>query len=171
MIGILITVIYVKTFVKDNINHVVARILYSISKEKSILKRHNTYSSIIACAFTGGFGGSVGMEAPIIHTGAAIGSNLGQLFKLNRKMTTLLLGCGAAGAMAAIFKAPIAGLIFALEVLMLDLTMASIIPLLISAVTAALISTFLLGQQIEFYFTLRDPFNYSNIPFRFGDNF
>jgi chloride channel protein, CIC family len=165
VIGILITVLYVRNFVKDDIGHGVSRILYAISRKKAVMKLHNTYSSIIACTFTGGFGGSVGMEAPIVSTGAAIGSNVAQVSRLGFKRTTLLVGCGAAAAIAAIFKAPIAGLIFALEVLMLDLTMASIIPLLISTVTATIFSTFFLGEKVEFYFTLQDPFYFGNIPF------
>lgn len=123
------------------------------------------YSSMVACTLTGGFGGSVGMEAPILYTGSAIGSNLGQLFGLNRSTLTLLIGCGTAGAMAAIFKAPIAGILFAFEVLMLDLTAASIIPLLMATVSGAIVSALLLGKQIEFYFTIHDPFNFKSIPF------
>jgi chloride channel protein, CIC family len=165
LVGILITVLYIRIFVKDDIGHGVTRILYAISRNKGVMKLHNTYSSIIACTFTGGFGGSVGMEAPIVSTGAAIGSNVAQAVKFGHKRTTLLIGCGAAAAIAAIFKAPIAGLIFALEVLMLDLTMASIIPLLFAAVTGAIFSAFFLGEQIEFYFTLRDAFDYTSIPF------
>lgn len=163
--GILITVLYVRFFVKEDISHGVSKILYAISKRNSKVKKHNMYSSIVACTFTGGFGGSVGMEAPILYSGAAIGSNLGQLFRLNYKTLTLLIGCGVAGALAAIFKAPITGMIFALEVLMLDLTATSIIPLLISTVTGAIVSMLVLGEKIEFYFTLKDPFNYNNIPF------
>lgn len=165
LIGILITVTYIRLFVKEDIGHGVSRILYAISRNKAVLKLHNVYSSIIACSFTGGLGGSVGMEAPIVNTGAAIGSNVAQAFQLGYKRTSLLVACGAAAAVAAIFKAPIAGVIFALEVLMLDLTMSSLIPLLISAVTATIFSTFFLGKHVEFYFTLRDPFDYGNIPF------
>ncbi len=165
MIGILITVLYVRKIVKDDISHGVTRILYAISRSKGVMKFHNMYSSIIACAFTSGFGGSVGMEAPIVSTGAAIGSNVAQAAKFGHKRTALLIGCGAAAAIAAIFKAPIAGLIFALEVLMLDLTMASIIPLLVATVTGAIFSAIFLGEQVEFYFTLKDTFNYGAIPF------
>jgi chloride channel protein, CIC family len=165
VVGILITVLYVRNFVKDDISHGVSRILYAISRNKGVMKLHNTYSSIVACTFTAGFGGSVGMEAPIVSTGAAIGSNVAQAARFGFKRTTLLLGCGAAAAIAAIFKAPIAGLIFALEVLMLDLTMASIIPLLIATVTGAIFSAIFLGEQIEFYFTIRDVFNYAHTPF------
>lgn len=165
VIGILLTVLYVRTFVKDNIGHGVSRILYAISRNKAVMKAHNMWSSMVACTLTSGFGGSVGMEAPIVATGAAIGSNVAQKTRLGFKRSTLLMGCGAAAAIAAIFKAPIAGLIFALEVLMLDLTMASIIPLLIAAVTATLFSSIFLGEQVEFYFTLKDPFTFAHFPF------
>ena len=165
LVGILITVLYIKFFVKDDIGHGVSKVLYAISKRYSKIKKHNMYSYIVACTFTGGFGGSVGMEAPILYTGAAIGSNIGQIFNLPYKTLTLLIGCGVAGAMSAIFKAPIAGMIFALEVLMLDLTAFSIIPLLTTTVTGAIVSMLLLGEKIEFYFTIRDPVNYKNIPF------
>ncbi len=165
LIGIIITVLYVKKLVRDDISHGVSRILYSISRNKGIMKLHNTYSSVVSCAFTSGFGGSVGMEAPIVSTGAAIGSNVAQGARFGFRRTVMLVGCGAAAAIAAIFKAPIAGLIFALEVLRLDLTLGSIIPLLIATVTGTIFSAIFLGEQIEFYFTLSDPFNYSNIPF------
>ncbi len=165
LLGIIITVIYVRKVVKDDISHGVSRILYAISRNKGVMKLHNTYSSVVSCAFTSGFGGSVGMEAPIVSTGAAIGSNVAQSARFGFKRTVMLVGCGAAAAIAAIFKAPIAGLIFALEVLRLDLTLSSIIPLLIATVTGTIFSAIFLGEQIEFYFTLSDPFNYSNIPF------
>lgn len=164
-IGIIITVLYIKFFVKDNIGHGISRILYAISKKGSKLKHHNTYSSIVSSTITIGFGGSVGAEAPIVLTGAAIGSSIGQFFKLNYKTITLLLGCGAAGAIASIFKAPLAGLIFTLEVLMLDLTMASIIPLLIAAVSATTVSYFLLGRDVTFAFDIVEPFALYKIPF------
>jgi CIC family chloride channel protein len=165
VVGIFLTVVYIRIFVKDNISHGITRILYAISRNKAIMKVHNMWSSMVACTITAGFGGSVGMEAPIVATGAAIGSNVAQSTRLGFKRTTLLVGCGAAAAIAAIFKAPIAGLIFALEVLMLDLTMASIVPLLIAAVTATLFSSVFLGEQVEFYFTLKDPFTFSHFPF------
>ncbi len=164
-IGIVITVLFIRYFIKDNIGHGVSRILYSISKKGSKLKGHNTYSSIISSTITIGFGGSVGAEAPVVLTGAAIGSNIGQFFKLNYKTITLLLGCGAAAAIASIFKAPLAGLVFTLEVLMLDLTMASIIPLLIAAVTATMVSYFLMGRDVTFAFEIVEPFALYKIPF------
>lgn len=163
--GILITVLFIKFVIKDDIGHGVSKILFAISQNESKIKPHNTYSSIVACAITGGCGGSVGMEAPVLYTGSSIGANLASLFRLNYKTRSLLIGCGVAGAMAAIFKAPIAGLMFVLEVLMIDLTASSIISLLIAAVTATILSSFLSGEQIEFYFTLKDPFNYWAIPF------
>ncbi|MDR4988749.1 MAG: chloride channel protein [Bacteroidales bacterium] len=165
VIGIFITVFYVRNFVKDDISHGVSRILYAISRNKGVMKLHNTWSSIVACTFTGGFGGSVGMEAPIVSTGAAIGSNIAQAARLGFRRKNLLIGCGAAAAIAAIFKAPIAGLIFALEVLKLDLTMTAIIPLLIATVVGAIFSTLFLGEGLEFYFTLKEPLNYGHIHF------
>lgn len=165
VVGIFLTILFIRYFVKDNIRHGVARILYAISKKNSIIKPHNNYSSIIASTLTIGFGGSVGAEAPIVLTGASIGSSIGRLLKLNYKSTTLLVGCGAAGAIAGIFKAPIAGLIFTLEVLMLDLTIASIVPLLISAVTGATVAYFLMGKEVLFSFDLAESFMLNNIPF------
>ena len=165
VVGILITVFYVRRFVKDDISHGVSKILYAISRNKGVMKLHNTWSSVVGCIFTSGFGGSVGMEAPIVSTGAAIGSNVAQAARLGFRRTNLLIGCGAAAAIAAIFKAPIAGLIFALEVLKLDLTMTSVIPLLIATAVGAIFSIIFLGEGIEFHFTLTDPFNHVHIPF------
>ncbi|MBN1181464.1 MAG: chloride channel protein [Bacteroidales bacterium] len=165
IIGITLTMLFVRLYVKDNIGHGVTRILYAISRNSSQIKSHNTYTSMIASTLTVGFGGSVGLEAPIVLTGSAIGSNFGKLFRMNYKTTTLLIGCGAAGAIAGIFKAPIAAFIFALEVLMLDLTMSSIVPLLISSVTAATVSYFLLGQKVVFSFTVMDPLAINNLPY------
>ena len=130
-IGILLTTIWIKYHVKDNISHGITRVLFCISRKNGIIKAHNTYTGIVGSSLTIGFGGSVGAEAPIVLTGAAIGSKLARLFKLNYKQVILMIGCGAAGAVAGIFKAPIAGLVFTLEVLMLDMTMASLAPLLI----------------------------------------
>lgn len=165
LIGIFLTVLFVKYLVKDKIGHGITRILYAISRKKSILAAHNTYSSMVASSLTVGFGGSVGLEAPIVLTGSAIGSRIANFFRLDYRSTTLLVGCGAAAAIAGIFKAPIAALIFALEVLMLDLTMRSVIPLMISAVTGASVSYFLMGKAVIFYFTLQDPFILGNLPF------
>ncbi|MDR1199142.1 MAG: chloride channel protein [Prevotellaceae bacterium] len=163
-IGIFITVIFVKYFVRDNISHGITRVLHAISRKKSKLKPHNCYSSVIASSFTIGFGGSVGAEAPIVLTGAAIGSNIGQYFGRNYKTVTLLIGCGAAGAVAGIFKAPLAGIVFTLEILMLDLTLSSIIPLLVSSLAATLVSYLLLGRDVEFSNIITE-FSMHNIPF------
>jgi CIC family chloride channel protein len=164
LIGMFLTLLFVKFIVKDKIGHGISRILFAISKRKSILKAHNTWTSIIASTLTIGFGGSVGAEAPIVLTGSSIGSTLGRLFKLNYKNITLLIGCGAAGAVSGIFKAPIAGIVFTLEILMLDLTISSIVPLLISSVTAATVAYFLMGDTVLFTFNVVEAFNISNIP-------
>ncbi len=164
-IGISLTVLFVRFFVKDDISHGISRILFAISRRNGILKGHNTWSSLIASTLTVGFGGSVGLEAPIVLTGSSIGSRISKVLRLNYKTTILMLGCGAAGAIAGIFKAPVAALIFGLEVLMLDLTMWSIIPLMISSVTGATISYFLSGKGVVFSFSSLDPFVMSNIPY------
>lgn len=164
VIGILIAGLYVKYIVKDDISHGVTKILYAISQGKSRIKPHNVYTSVVASSITIGFGGSVGAEAPIVLTGAAIGSNLGRMFRMEQKYLMVLLGCGAAGAIAGIFKAPIAGLVFVIEVLMLDLTLASIMPLLISSVTAATISYLLMGNNAMFHFVQNEPFLLERIP-------
>ncbi|PKQ65491.1 chloride channel protein [Labilibaculum filiforme] len=164
-IGILLTVLFIKFFVKDNIGHGVSRILYAISKKNSQIKSHNNFSSIIASTLTIGFGGSVGAEAPVVLTGASIGSNLARMFHMNYKIVTLMVGCGAAGAIGGIFKAPMAGMIFTLEVLMLDLTMASLIPLLISSITGASISYFFMGKSVLLSYDVATPFVINNIPY------
>ena len=164
VIGIYITSLFVRYVVKDEISHGITRILYAISSKRSRLKGHNCWSSVIASAITIGFGGSVGAEAPIVLTGSAIGSNLGQLFKTDNKTMMLLVGCGAAAAIAGIFKAPIAGLVFTLEVLMIDLTMASLLPILISSVTATCFTYIFTGSESLFVFTLDNPWPVERIP-------
>lgn len=164
LIGMFLTFLFVRYVVKDNISHGISRILFAISRKKSHLKTHNTWTSIFASTLTIGFGGSVGAEAPIVLTGSSIGSAIGRFFKLNYKNITLLIGCGAAGAVSGIFKAPIAGIVFTLEILMLDLTIASIVPLLISSVTAATVAYFLMGNTVLFSFDIVGAFNISNIP-------
>lgn len=164
-IGILITSLFVRKIVKDDISHGVTRILYAISQRKSILKLHNVWSSLVGSSITIGFGGSVGAEAPIVLTGSAIGSNLGKFFKLDQKTLMLLVGCGAAGAIGGIFKAPIAGLVFVLEVLMLDMTLTSVVPILISSVTATTTSYILSGSSFMFKFTIFEEFNVERIPY------
>jgi chloride channel protein, CIC family len=165
IVGILITSLFVRYVVKDNISHGVTRILYAISQRKSILKLHNIWSSLVGSSITIGFGGSVGAEAPIVLTGAAIGSNLGNFFKMDQKTLMLLVGCGAAGAIGGIFKAPIAGLVFTLEVLMLDMTLTAIVPLLISSVTATALSYFFSGSSFTFEFGTYESFAISRIPY------
>ncbi|GHV09801.1 chloride channel protein [Bacteroidia bacterium] len=165
LIGILIAGLFVKYIVKDDIGHGVTKILYAISQRKSRIKAHNTWSSLVSSSITIGFGGSVGAEAPIVLTGSAIGSNLGRLFKMEQKTLMLLVGCGAAGAIAGIFKAPIAGLLFTIEVLMLDLTTASVLPLLIASVTAASISYIFTGTEAMFEFDQTSAFDLNRIPY------
>ena len=165
IMGVALASFYVKYFVKDDISHGVTKIMFAISQKKARIKRHNMWSSIIASSLTIGFGGSVGAEAPIVLTGSAIGSNLGQLFRMEQKNLMLRVGCGAAGAVAGIFKAPIAGVVFTLEVLMLDLTMASIVPLLISASTACMVTYFLSGSNSLFIFTQNDPLEMRSMPY------
>ncbi len=162
-IGILLTVLFVRYIIRDDIGHGVSKILYSISKKSSKLRPSKTYSSMIASSLTIGFGGSVGSEAPIVLTGASIGSNLARIFKLRYKYITLMVGCGAAGAIAGIFNAPMAGIVFTLEVLMLDLTMAFLIPLLISAVSATVISYFFMGESVMLHFDQVAPFHINMI--------
>ncbi len=164
MIGITLAGLYVKYIVKDDISHGITKILYAISQRKSIIKVHNMWSSLIGSAITIGFGGSVGAEAPIVLTGSAIGSNLAKLFRLDQKTMMLMIGCGAAGAIGGIFQAPIAGLVFTLEVLMMDLTMTSVAPLLISSVTATAISLMASGQTAMFPLTNNDPFSLERLP-------
>ena len=164
MIGITLAGLFVKYIVKDDISHGITKILYAISQRKSIIKLHNTWTSVIGSAITIGFGGSVGAEAPIVMTGAAIGSNLAKLFRLDQKTMMLMIGCGAAGAIGGIFQAPIAGLVFTLEVLMMDLTMTRMAPLLISSVTATAISFLANGQEAMFPLTNSEPFFVERLP-------
>ncbi|MBQ4294770.1 MAG: chloride channel protein [Prevotella sp.] len=164
VIGIYLTSLFVRYVVKDNISHGITRILYAISRKQSRLKGHNCWSSVIASAITIGFGGSVGAEAPIVLTGSAIGSNLGQVFKLDGKTMMVLVGCGAAAAIAGIFKAPMAGLVFTIEVLMIDLTMASLMPILIASVTATCFTYIFVGSDSLFHFTLDAPWQVDRVP-------
>ncbi|MCK5066875.1 MAG: chloride channel protein [Bacteroidales bacterium] len=163
LIGILLAVVYIKYVNKHPVGHGIPGVLFSISKNNGIIRSHNLYSSIITSALTVGFGGSVGLEGPTVATGGAVGSNIGKAFKLSYKEITLLISCASAGALSAIFKAPIAGIVFALEVIMLDLTMWAIVPLLIASATAALTSYLFLGQNVLYQFQLSEPFDMGQI--------
>jgi CIC family chloride channel protein len=165
VIGISLTVLYVKLFVKDDLSHSVSKVLYAIARKNGQLKAHHMYSSIISSTLTVSFGGSVGLEAPITLTGSAIGSQLGSFFRLNNKSVITLVACGSTAAVAAIFNAPVAGVVFAIEVLMLDLTTASLVPLLISAVTATSTSYIILGRGIMFNSTHTLNFEMDKLPF------
>lgn len=165
IVGILIVTLFVKYVVKDDISHGVTRVLYAISRRKSRLKKKNCYASLIASSITIGFGGSVGAEGPIVFTGSAIGSNIGQAFRLSPKLIMLLVGCGAAAGIAGIFRAPIAGMLFTLEVLMIDFTGATVMPLLISSVTAATVAYVMEGYSAEFLFAQSEPFMTRKIPY------
>jgi CIC family chloride channel protein len=165
VLGILIAGLYVKFVVKDDISHGVTKILFAISQRKSRIKPHNMYTSMIASSITIGFGGSVGAESPIVLTGSAIGSNLGRFFKLDQRNLMILVGCGATGAIAGIFKAPIAGILFVIEVLLLDLTLSSILPLLVTAVTATTVSYILTSPDALFAFSQVEPFTLNRIPY------
>ncbi len=164
VIGIWLTMLFIKYIVRDDISHGVTKILFAIARKQSRIKPHNTWTSVAASAITIGFGGSVGAEAPIVLTGSAIGSCLGQVCRLSNKYMMLLVGCGAAGAIAGIFKAPIAGLVFVLEVLMLDLTMTSLLPLLVTSVTAVGLTFAVSGTNPIFEFHLQDAFSVNRIP-------
>lgn len=164
VVGIFLTALFIKYVVRDDIGHGVTKILYALSRKQGNIRSHNRWSSVIASAITIGFGGSVGAESPIVLTGSAIGSHLGQMFKLDHKTMILLIGCGASGAVAGIFKAPIAGLMFTLEVLMVDLTMASLLPLLVSCLTATCITYAWTGTQPMFNFVLNAPFTVERVP-------
>lgn len=164
IVGIYLTSLFIKYVVRDNISHGITRVLYAISTKNSKLKGHNCWSSVVASGITIGFGGSVGAEAPIVLTGSAIGSNLGQIFRMDKKTMILLVGCGASAAIAGVFKAPIAGLVFTLEVLMVDLSMASLLPILISCVTATCFTYILMGSKSLFDFTLTNPWVLERMP-------
>lgn len=164
-IGIALAAVFVKFVLRDDISHGITKILYAISQRKSIIKAHNMWSSVVGSAVTIGFGGSVGAEAPIVLTGAAIGSNLAKTFRLNQRTMMLMIGCGAAGAVGGIFKAPMAGLVFTLEVLMIDLTMSSVAPLLISSVTATALAYIFSGATPMFELMHYEAFTVNRIPF------
>ncbi len=163
-IGMLIAMLFVRHVIKDNIGHGVTKVLLAVSKNESKIRPHNMWSSLLASSVTIGFGGSVGAEAPIVYTGAAIGSNMARYMGMSYKNMTILLGCGAAGAVAGIFKAPLAGVLFTLEILLFNISMSSILPLLLSTVSATVVSYLFLGDSLPFECTLA-PFEMHNIPF------
>ena len=158
MVGMILVGIYVKYFNKNKLGHGVPNVLYSISKRGGFIERDKTYSHMITSAITVGFGGSVGLEAPIVTTGSAIGSNLARLFSLSHKHRTLLVGCGAAAAISGIFNSPITGVVFALEILMLELSVPALIPLLLASITGTVVSKLLLGDHLLFEFNLEEAF-------------
>lgn len=168
IIGILFTVLISKFLFKESLGHGITQILYSISKNSSIIRRTRMYSRMITSALTVGFGGSVGLEAPIVVTGSAIGSNLARLVHLNYKRRTLLIGCGSAGAVSAIFNSPIAGVIFAVEVILTEVTISKFIPILIASVAGQLVTIILLGEDILFSFRIVDGFSAKDTPYYFG---
>lgn len=163
-IGMLLALLFVKFIVKDNIGHGVTKVLLAVSKNESKIKAHNTWTSVAASSVTIGFGGSVGAEAPIVYTGAAIGSNVARAMGLSYKNMTILLGCGAAGAVAGIFKAPMAGVLFTLEILLFNISMTSLLPFVISSITATTVSYCFLGSTVAFENDLT-PFSLGNLPF------
>ncbi len=164
-VGILFTVLIVKFVIRQRVGHGIPSVLFSIAKTRGQIKPHNIFSSIITSSFTVGFGGSVGLEGPTVATSAAVGSNIGRFFHLNYKQIILLLGAASAGAMASIFKAPITAVIFAIEVIMIDLTLTSIIPLIIASITASLTSLLFLGFDVIYKFEIKDHFSLSNVPY------
>ena len=163
-VGMLLSLLIVRYIIRDNIGHGVTKVLQAVSKNESKIKSHNVWSSLVTSALTIGFGGSVGAEAPIVYTGAAIGSNLGRYCGMSYRGMTLLLGCGAAGAVAGIFNAPLAGVLFTLEILLFNLSMSGILPLMLSSISATLISYLFLGRESVFAATVV-PFNMGNVPF------
>ena len=163
-VGMLLSLLFVRYLLKDNISHGVTKVLQAVSKNDSNIKPHNTWSSIVASSVTIGFGGSVGAEAPIVYSGAAIGSVIARKAGLSYKNMTMLLGCGAAAAIAGIFKAPLAGVLFTLEILMFNMSMNAILPLLLSSVTATVVTYLFMGTDVQFAGTI-EAFRMARIPF------
>ena len=165
LVGILIVVTFVKFILRKPIAHGIPNTLFAISSKNGIIKMHNLYSSVISSAITVGFGGSAGLEGPTVATTSAMGSNIGRVLKLNYKSKILLIGCAASGALSAIFNAPIAAVVFAIEVIMLDLTMGSIVPLLMASASAAITSRLFLSKDVLFHFALKDLTSLQDIPY------
>lgn len=164
-IGILLAVLFMRYLIREKPGHGIPGLLFSISRKNGIIKAHNTFSAIITSSLTVGFGGSVGLEGPTVSTGAAIGSNIGQLLRLNFKQIILMISLASAAAMAAIFQSPIAAIVFAIEVIMIDLTMAALLPLLIASLTAVLTSYFMMGQAVMYPVYLHEPFVLGDTPY------
>lgn len=164
-VGILLTIVFVKYIIKGHIGHGIPSVLLAISRKKGELPPRNMFTSLVASTLTVAFGGSVGLEAPIASSGSAIGSNVGRFFHVSPRGVKLLLGCGAAGAIAGIFKAPLAGVLFTVEVLMFDMTMTTAVPLLISALSASTVAYFLMGTDVQFAFRVTEDFSLGQIPF------
>jgi len=165
IIGLLIVLLIIKYFIKKKVGHGIPSTLYAISKQKGIMPRHQMWASLITAPLTVGFGGSVGLEGPTVATGAALGSNFARLFHLNQTTRTLLIGAAAAGAMSSIFKAPIAAIVFAVEIFSLELTFASMIPLLLASITAILTSYFFFGDDVLLHFNIQDKFHLNDVLF------
>ena len=158
VIGILLTIIVIRYVIRREVGHGIPGLLYALSRNKGIVKPYTTFSSIITSALTVGFGGSVGLEGPSVSTGGSIGSNIGQLLKLNQKQINVLIGMGGASALAAIFQAPITGVVFAMEVFMIDISMTALVPIIISAFVAILTSYYFLGRAFEYEITIAESF-------------
>jgi len=165
VIGILLTVLVVKYLIKKPVRHGVPNVLNSIANRNGVLSNHNMYSSIITSSLTVGFGGSVGLEGPTVATGAAFGSWISRVFRLEYRNTILMLACASAGAMAAIFKAPIAAIVFAIEVIMIDMTAFSLVPLLLSSASAVVTSYFFMGQDVLYPFDVEKTFSLDKLPY------
>ena len=161
-IGIILTIIVIRYIIRREVGHGIPGLLYALSRNKGMVKPYTTFSSIITSALTVGFGGSVGLEGPSVSTGGALGSNIGQLLKLNQKQINVLIGMGGASALAAIFQAPITGVVFAMEVFMIDISMTALIPIIISAFCAILTSYYFLGRAFEYEITIAESFIPSN---------
>src|SRR5258706_3205714 len=165
LLGILLTTFYVIKILKVNLHKGTAEIQYAIAKNSSLLPQAEVYSHVITSAFTVGLVGSTGLESPIVSTGAAIGSNYARAYTLGYKERTILLACGAAAGIAAAFNAPIAGVLFAIEVVLTDISLTAFIPLIIAAASGALLSKIILKEGLIMSFTLRQPFNFHNVPY------
>jgi CIC family chloride channel protein len=165
LLGIIITIVFVTRVVKDDLSHGVSKVLSAISKDNGKLKPHNMYSSMVASSITVGFGGSVGLEAPMVLTGSAVGSNMARYFNMSPKNTILLLACGCTAAFAAVFKAPIAALVFAIELLMIDFTAVTVLPLMISAATGIVLSILFMGNNVIFHASAESVFDVKNVPY------